>query len=185
MRSCVRPSQKEEGQLITGPRLLISGSKVRVLDGPPITTGASRTPEAPADFPSAVQVRRPSKAAVSCDARVKECGSIVFPEVMPTPRRILMLERLLATRRSSPMNRGTGRRNIINSEHACQSSSRSFRHAGALWPAPSVHLPRPRLALSRPRRRRDVDRSRGDTLFTVRAVRLQLYRVSTRLVPRA
>ena len=42
-----------------------------------------------------------------------------------------------------------------------------------------------RLALSRPRRRWDLDRSRGDTLFTVRAVRLQLYRVSTRLVPRA
>jgi hypothetical protein len=34
--------------------LLISGSKVRVLDGPPITTGTSRTSEVPADFRSAV-----------------------------------------------------------------------------------------------------------------------------------
>src|SRR2546422_1168319 len=33
--------------------LLISGSGVRVPDGPPIKTGASRTPEAPADFRSA------------------------------------------------------------------------------------------------------------------------------------
>ncbi len=33
-----------------GGRLLISGSKVRVLDGPPMITGASRTPEAPADW---------------------------------------------------------------------------------------------------------------------------------------
>ncbi len=33
--------------------LLISGSKVRVLDGPPTLTGTSRTPEVPADFQSA------------------------------------------------------------------------------------------------------------------------------------
>jgi hypothetical protein len=37
-RKCAK---NEEGRLITGPRLLISGSKVRVLDGPPIKAGAS------------------------------------------------------------------------------------------------------------------------------------------------
>src|SRR2546427_10470254 len=39
--------EKEEGRLSTGPRLLISGSTVRVRDGPPIVTGTSRTPEVP------------------------------------------------------------------------------------------------------------------------------------------
>src|SRR2546427_8992589 len=33
--------------------LLISGSKVRVLDGPPMKAGASRASEAPADFRAA------------------------------------------------------------------------------------------------------------------------------------
>ena len=39
--------EKEEGRFSTGPRLLISGSTVRVRDGPPIVTGTSRTPEVP------------------------------------------------------------------------------------------------------------------------------------------
>ena len=43
-RKCAK---NEEGRLITGPRLLISGSKVRVLDGPPIGSGASVTAGAP------------------------------------------------------------------------------------------------------------------------------------------
>jgi hypothetical protein len=34
-------SRKTEGRLVTAPRLLISGSKVRVLDGPPIKTRGS------------------------------------------------------------------------------------------------------------------------------------------------
>ena len=58
-RKCAK---NDEGRLITGPRLLISGSKVRVLDGPPMITGASRTPEAPADFRSAGLRPRPEKA---------------------------------------------------------------------------------------------------------------------------
>jgi hypothetical protein len=43
-RKCAK---NEEGRLITGPRLLISGSKVRVLDGPPIESGASAIAGAP------------------------------------------------------------------------------------------------------------------------------------------
>jgi hypothetical protein len=67
--------------LVGGRRLglLVSGSKVRVLDGPPMITGASRTQEAPADFRSAVlgwaRPEKPSKSTL----RIHGGGTDVDP----------------------------------------------------------------------------------------------------------
>ena len=64
------------------PGLLISGSKVRVLDGPPIKTGASRTPEAPADFRSADPTPSTCKNAARWASRVKKWGN-ALPHLCP------------------------------------------------------------------------------------------------------
>jgi hypothetical protein len=64
-RKCCRFCAMVPGAVVpevTLNQLLISGSKVRVLDGPPTITGTSRTPEVPADFRSAVLVARPQKS---------------------------------------------------------------------------------------------------------------------------
>src|SRR5215467_11786478 len=53
--------------------LSISGSKVRVLDGPPIFSGASRTHEAPGLTSSAAEWREPS-APLTREAR-RDCRS--------------------------------------------------------------------------------------------------------------
>jgi hypothetical protein len=57
----LRPTEEyPDGSANTGnggpDGLLISASKVRVLDGPPMITGASDAPDARADFPSSVLI---------------------------------------------------------------------------------------------------------------------------------
>ena len=63
---------------------LISRSKVRVLDGPPMITGASRTLEAPADFRSAGLPRRPAKHGQFCGAD-QRMGETYRPGLPPVP----------------------------------------------------------------------------------------------------
>src|SRR2546425_10071617 len=62
--------------------LLISGSKVRVLDGPPMSTGASGAPEAPADFHSVVRSPMTRKSKES-HLRIKQRGKAICPRVAP------------------------------------------------------------------------------------------------------